>query len=53
MELKDSPNFIQAYKIEKHKHHSTGGLAVPCVFSTDKKRCFQSYLPVVLTVWDQ
>jgi hypothetical protein len=32
MELKNSPNFIQAYKMKEHR--SMGGLDGPCVFST-------------------
>ena len=34
IELKNSPNFIQAYKMEEYKHHSMGGLAGPYVFLT-------------------
>jgi hypothetical protein len=38
IELKNSPDFIHAYKMKEHKHHSMGGLAGPRVFSTKPTR---------------
>jgi hypothetical protein len=32
IEIKNSPSFIHAYRMEEHKHHWMGGLDGPCVF---------------------
>ena len=38
IELKNSPNFINASEMEEHKHYSMGSLAGPWVFSTKPTR---------------